>query len=59
LPIRKQQLKDNNYHGKNQDSSDSLSDIYNYYGMKPDGDIQGREVKKAPIQGIWSGLLYG
>lgn len=32
----------------NQDHMECISDIYNYYGTRPEGGIQGREGKKAP-----------
>jgi 4-hydroxyphenylacetate decarboxylase large subunit len=34
----------------NKDFSETSTDIYNYYGVKPDGEIQTREVKKEPTE---------
>ena len=32
----------------NQDVLQSSTDIYNYYGAKPESEIQSREIKKSP-----------
>jgi 4-hydroxyphenylacetate decarboxylase large subunit len=36
----------------NQDFSQVSTDIYNFYGKQPEGEIQSRESKKAPTQRV-------